>query len=331
MSLRILARRLLGRKGVFILRRVLSKTALLLGVLKPSPRPNCVTAMICSFNDPDWVKPSISTIADVVDEIVLVDSSTDNTPKLVVEEAQRHGVPVKLIRAPVGDLEEARNLGLRESTCRWILVWDLDFIARRELKKEITRLVETSDSRLGYLVYWPHINLCATPLHVCRRELHVEHWLYTWHPKARYVMAGVFEVLHAPLHAYKPIEIRKPLSLHLSYVRRPDRLAYKVIWWRYRSLFNSLARRGATAEELMEQAKKIALRDYGTSNLWEIGWKIAVNMARKLEVYDEAKYGEYPIELLEHIARLDWCIKLLEETSVLETYKEMVKRYRNPK
>lgn len=69
------------------------------------------------------------SIKDLVDEYIVVDSSTDNTPEIIKQVAREHGLNVKIYRIPWDDLVKARNIALKESSYKWILHWDGDFIA----------------------------------------------------------------------------------------------------------------------------------------------------------------------------------------------------------
>ena len=85
-ALRVIARRVLGRKGVFLLRNLLSESMYRLGFLKPATelnRAECISAMVLTYNDPDWLEPSLLSVKRLVDEYVIVDSSTDETTDIL--------------------------------------------------------------------------------------------------------------------------------------------------------------------------------------------------------------------------------------------------------
>ena len=39
--------------------------------------------MVITYNEEDWIEPSILSIKDLVDEYVIMDSSTDRTPDII--------------------------------------------------------------------------------------------------------------------------------------------------------------------------------------------------------------------------------------------------------
>jgi cellulose synthase/poly-beta-1,6-N-acetylglucosamine synthase-like glycosyltransferase len=120
-SLRTLARKILGRKGTFMLRNALSGVyTYFLRSPDHVRKERGVTAMVCTYNEEDWVDLSLLSIKDLVREIVVVDSSTDSTPEIIDELKCKYDLPVKLFRMEAGDLVTARNLVLKEATCKWI-------------------------------------------------------------------------------------------------------------------------------------------------------------------------------------------------------------------
>jgi len=308
MNLRILARRVLGRRGTFLLRNVVSELCYRLGIVSAvndfRERDECVSAMVCTCNDPDWLEPSLVSVRELVDEYVVVDSSTDETPRLLEEIRDRYGLRMTIVRTPPGDLVSARNTAIARARCRWILHWDSDFIATPRMIKVVRSVIESVRRDRHYLVYWPHINMCGDPLHLCPNPLHIEHWLFTWSRRLRYEWVGRYDSLIAPLTLYRVIFIREPLSIHLSYVRKPERLGFKHIWWRFREEFNALARRGASFEELMELARRKAREVYGVEDLGELGARLIRDMVSRLEPFDEERFGPLPEIYREMVLRI---------------------------
>lgn len=299
MSVRILIRRLIGRQGVFFIRNLLATISTSFGIVnaEKEDKENGITAMVCSFNEEEWIELSLLSIKDIVDEYLVIDSSTDKTPQ-ILERLREKGLPIRLYRMPPGDLVKARNFALQKAKYKWILMWDADFVATEKLVKTIKTLVESLDKRYYYLIYWPFIRFCGDIYHVCVPPLHIEHWLYTWSGKLKYVWIDKFESLIAPLHMYKVIYISEPLGYHFCYVRRPDRLYFKQIWWRYRKTIDELLR--TNPEKAIKFARQIALREYGTADLYEAGLRLIKELTKRMERYDERKYGPLPQNIVEY-------------------------------
>jgi len=249
-----------------------------------------VTAMVCTYNEEDWVDLSLLSIKDLVREIIVVDSSTDSTPVIINELRYTYGLPIKLFRMRAGDLVMARNLVLKEATSKWILHWDADFIARPELIEGVKKLINELDERRHYLVYWQMIRVCGDLQHVCKDPYHIEHWLFTWSPKLRYQWVDKYDSLIAPIYMYKAVYIPKPLGIHLAFVRRPDRLFIKYIWRRFRREADYYARKGLLDEFVRAKAREL----YGEDNLQDAGKKLVEEITSTLPRYDEVRFGKLP-------------------------------------
>ncbi len=299
-SLRRIARRILGRRGTFILRNLLSAIYYLFGSCENS-KPEGITAMVCTYNEEDWVDISLLSIKDLVDEYIVVDSSTDNTSQKILELKEKHKLPIRLYRIGAGDLVSARNLVLKEARYRWILLWDADFVATQRLVEKVRELTRQLPKDKCFLVYWKMVLLCGTPLHVCRNRYHVEHWMFTWSSKLRYKWLDSVESLFAPLYLYRVIYIDEPLGFHLSYVRSPKRLAMKMIWWRFKREADEFMRRGGSLEEF---ALKKARELYGMDSLEELGRRFIREMMEELPMCDEPICELIPRQVIERARKL---------------------------
>jgi len=302
LSPRAIARRLLGRRGTFLLRNIVSEIAFRIGYYEdPRSRPQGITAMVVSYNEEDWVEPSLISIKDLVDEYIVIDSSTDKTPEIIERIKNEYDLDIKFYRVPPGDLSELRNEVLRRSGFRWILHWDPDFVLFDESVEFIRSLTEKLDNRKHYLIYWPWINLCGDIKHLCRNPLHVEHWLFTYSRELVYRKVVINEVpfdsLIAPLRLYKTLYIDKVLGIHLAYVRRPARLALKILWTRYREEFWKALEKELSYEDYAKiKAKEI----YGTDDLEDLGRRLIMEMIKDLPEYK----GSYPSILRKYISSL---------------------------
>lgn len=299
-SWRVHARRILGRRGVFLLRNTLSEIYFTLGLYRGSDkegREEGVSAMVCTYNEEDWVVPSILSAKELVDEYVVVDSSTDST-LLLVEKLRDEGLNIKIYRSPPGSLSEARELAIRKATYRWILHLDADMVFFDWAPKYLRDYLSSLDNRKHYLVYWPWILLCGDLRHTCGPEpYHIEHWMFTYSSSLKYTDLYIdgkpWDHLIAPLKIYKARLVNKPLGLHLTGVRKPARIALKQLTYQYLHEFREAAKRGLSYEEM---AKKLALKLFGTDDLDAVGKKIIEDWIKTLPLYN----GEYPSVLKEY-------------------------------
>lgn len=292
LNLRAIARRILGRRGTFLLRNMVSEIAFRIGYYEdPRSRPQGITAMVITYNEEDWIEASLLSIKDLVDEYVIMDSSTDRTPEIVERVKNEHGLNIKLYKIPPGNIVGTRNEALRRSSYRWILVWDGDFVLYEDKVKFIRGLIENLNPRKHYLIYWVMIQLCGDLYHICENYMHIEHWLYTWSSRIRYTYLGTRDSLVSPINLYKALFIKEPLGLHIQ-ARSPRRTAIKHLWYVYREYFERTRR---NPEEI---AKELALRRYGTQDLEAIGKKIIEDTVKKLLEYK----GPYPSVLKRYLS-----------------------------
>lgn len=299
---------MLGRKGTFALRNTLSSIYYALGGLcNSSKKESGITAMVCTYNEEDWIDISLLSIRDLVDEYIVVDSSTDSTPQRVMMLKENYNLPIRFIRVKAGDLVYARNLVLKEAKYRWILHWDADFVATSKLIYRIRDLLKEVNDNRCYLVYWKMLKMCASPLYLCPDKYHIEHWMFTWSSKLHYKWLDHFDSLIAPIYLYRVIFIDEPLGIHLTDVRSPKRLAMKRIWWKYRKEADEYMRRGGTLEEF---ARMKAISDYGIDDLYELGRKMILETLKQLEKCNEDICKEIPITVLKRAEELGIPISL---------------------
>ncbi|MEM0051372.1 MAG: glycosyltransferase [Sulfolobales archaeon] len=295
----VLGRRLLGRRGTFLLRNFLAELNFMFGSYEdPRSRPFGVSAMVCTYNEEDWVVEALLSAKELVDEYVVVDSSTDRTPELVMK-LRDEGLNIRLYRIPPGDLVSARTLAIKEAKYRWILHLDADFIFYDWAPKYLRKYIEELDERKHYLIYWPWILICGDLRHKCSEEAyHIEHWLFTYSNTLKYkdliINGKPLDHLIVPLKLYKVIYINKALGLHLGGIRKPSRLAIKHLWWSFRDEYQEEVVRGVSPEEFFRRKAKEV---YGTEDLEEVGRKLINEMIKSLPLYS----GEYPSVLMKYL------------------------------
>jgi len=83
--IRIYARKILGRRGTFLLRNIVSDLFYYTGFGEKIDRPDGIAAVTISYNEEDWIRYSLLSIKDLVDEYIVMDSSNDRTPEIIRE------------------------------------------------------------------------------------------------------------------------------------------------------------------------------------------------------------------------------------------------------
>ncbi|ADL18477.1 glycosyl transferase family 2 [Acidilobus saccharovorans 345-15] len=281
------ARRIMGRRLTWAAYNAMATVARGLRLVDPSRegRPLGISATVIVYNDPDWLPLALEDAASVADEVLVVDSSDpwDETEQVLEDARSRLGVRVVRQYPPRG-YAEARELALRESRYRYILVWDSDFIAFEGLGRALRDFVEGEGRDRYVLLYWPFITLCGDLSHRCRADrLHEEHWAFTYSRRLRYLWDGRFEYLYAPPYYFRRRLSSSPMGLHLTGVRRPERVAVKRLM--PRADFYSIASTQGVGKA-MEAVRAEARRLYGTDDLREVGLRIMEEDARGRPCFD---------------------------------------------
>lgn len=307
-STSVLVRRILGRRGVFLLRNIVSGLTYYAGLYEyadSTSRGNGISALMCTYNEEDWVEAAVLSVKDLVDEYVVVDSSSDRTPMIVGELAEAHGLRVKLIKIPPGDFVAARITALKNSSYKWLMPLDADMVFYEYAASVIRDLIERLNPRRHYLIYWKYLLLCGDIYHLCSSNpYHVEHWLFTYSSKLTYKYLdygdAYFDTLIAPLRLYKPVFIDKVLGVHLTGIRSPEKLAIKHIRLRHRKELLEALSKGINVDEALG---RIAKQIYGVNSLRELGEKLLRETLEKLPRYNEGVFGPLPKTLTEYLKK----------------------------
>ncbi|MGQ9507618.1 MAG: hypothetical protein ACUVTB_07195 [Candidatus Bathycorpusculaceae bacterium] len=220
-----------------------------IGFVKPPPeRPNGISVMVRSCND-EWVGPSLRSIRDFADELIVVDASADDTPARIEEMAREEGLKVNLIHMDIpmgsymGDTETYvyhSSIGLRYARYRWVVNWDADFVAYTDGPNDIMRLKEfllELDPKIYYRVNIGFVYLFGDFFHTIRDGIRIrrEVFAFTWSPKVKYYDGGRFELMRFPLY-YRRLLIPQIYAVHLVAVKNAKYLLYRKYWTDWREL-----------------------------------------------------------------------------------------------
>jgi glycosyltransferase involved in cell wall biosynthesis len=176
-------------------------------------QPKAISAMVRIRNEEEFLHPSIKSIVEQVEEVVLIDHlSTDRTPQIIAALAAEHPRKIKAVQYPYevhkygadNDVHRRRffarysphmmanfyNWCLRQCTKSYVLKWDADMIATDGFYRALETFRQTDGKDV---LMFAGVNL---------------------HPDMRHLLAPVDGDVNDPL-------VR---TLHQSYVR-PDAVA----------------------------------------------------------------------------------------------------------
>ena len=292
-------RKILGKRGTKLVRSIVSTILTETSIVNSNreKKKEGISAMVISYNESDWIELSIKSISDIVDEFIVVDSSDDETVDILNKLSKEF--PMKIIRQPLLGAKIARETALKYVNYKYVLIFDPDFIGNDKLKIKIKEFLNNHyNDKYYYLVYWPWIALCGDLSHRCNYNYHVEHWLFTWSRKLKYLFDGKIDYLYSPLY-YKRIDLSyEPLGYHMASVKKPERVALNNLF-RKSFYFKILSEKGE--REAKKALEKVALENYGTSDLREIGLRIIKESIKNKPCFN---YTELPREILNRAKEL---------------------------
>jgi glycosyltransferase involved in cell wall biosynthesis len=122
--------------------RFLTSFAPVLGIVaKPETKPNGVTAVVRVRGDEEWIEPSLLSIRDFADEIIVLDNKASTKTLESLDQLKSHlGDLLKCETYHDLDIYQLSNLGLRKAQFRWVVRWDADFVAHTNGKGDIRNL-----------------------------------------------------------------------------------------------------------------------------------------------------------------------------------------------
>ena len=269
---------------------------------KPS-RKNGISVRITTKNEEEWISLNLQSLKDFADEIVIVDTSTDKTPKIIEKVASQYDLNLKLIRRESDQImdktkehTEHANITLKNTSFRWVLELGGDWIAKKSimnLKKEILSL----NPNIYHAISLPLVNLEGDIFHQRRdAKLSIQSRLHTYSSALIYKDRGRFEVLLIPLYykrSYKYVLRREYHIFHMDSVKNAKRLLFRQFWTDWREV-NNYDKFPMLDDYVAYRIKK----DWNIEDIEEAA-RYYVNeiLCKSLVPYDKNQFGDYP-ELL---------------------------------
>ena len=305
------------------LRKILSLAPAIGLAPHPSRRPRGISAIVRVKNEEEWIEPSLLSVEDAVDELIVVDNgSTDRTPEILARLRGALGSKLKLFFQPGLDHVDLSNFALAQAGYRWALKWDGDFVARTTGPYAIGHLRE----RILRLPEWRHVHVRLTCIelmgdlwHQCPGwELRHEPFVSVRSPALRFVR--VSRVLDGPPPGWPRIlrDPRAPFAIHFEDVEVP--LYYDVAQWHEPYFFHLQVKKPVRmylrdcwadwAENPSLQGRFASLEDYAVQRARRV-WNVstleeaaAAYMARVRDLlvpYAVERFGEHPAILTSHL------------------------------
>jgi glycosyltransferase involved in cell wall biosynthesis len=159
-----------------------------------------LSVSIITFNEQKNIARCINSVADIADEIVVVDSlSTDNTREICL------GLGVKFIEQPFLGYKEQKNFALDQVQHEFVLSLDADEALSPELLNSIKKIKADGFPASGYTMN--------------RRSWFCDNWIYHgyWYPDIKLRLAKRSKVSWQGINPHDKLEIEKNATVtHLD-------------------------------------------------------------------------------------------------------------------
>lgn len=306
---------------VFLARRVLSNLPELGVVAKPKHHKEGISAVVPVKNEARWIKPCILSFVNYVDEVIVVDSSSDETPAIVQSTADSNW-KVKHIQFCCGKqnaIAIARQIGLETASYKWILMLDADMVAK-DITVWINRLKSLNPNKY-YCIDLGRVNIEGDIYHQSKGLPFGSYAarFFTWSPDLQYMMKTYVEPrmhgwerfvtnpqedLKTATKGYEQVstsyngrcskrfplyyELRRwtePLIYHFN-IKSPKQILTRMFWEEYM---------GSSDKNLtLEQYAQHRVTEDWHMTMDEAEDKIISMMKDSLAPYDKNRFGELP-------------------------------------
>lgn len=169
-------------------------------------RKKGISAIIAIRNEP-WLEVSLLSIKDLVDEYIIVDSSTYDIIN-TLEKLKKKGLKIKYFKIK-NNYEKQVYTALKNSEYNWILRWDGDFIAYTKNKNSILRLkklINKLSPNCYYGIWLKIINLDFDLFHT-ERYFHSESYFFNY---SNYLLKGKPKLIRAIIKLIFKIKKKNP-------------------------------------------------------------------------------------------------------------------------
>ena len=243
-------------------------------------------------DEADWIEPSILSLQEFADEIIVVDNgSQDGTVEKIKLLRNKLTIPLSLYEEPSLSFTDLSNFVLEKTNYHWVMKWDGDFVAHTSGENNISGLREhllSLDSRRYYLIYLRLINLSGDLLHQDSREqVHIEEYIHTCSSKAVFIHTGTYEALSTPKF-YKVLFWYKPYIFHIN-VKPARKVLARCFWDSWLKLEN------LSQHPKFEDYVESRLPDAFGTHSWNEAQQACILKASEYYIrYNQDLFGPYP-------------------------------------
>ncbi len=227
------------------------------------PYADGISANILTKND-IWLRESIESIKDYVDEFVIIDSSDENYYKRnlkMFEELKLKNL--KHIRKEV-DIYTGRVLSHSMSQYRWILHWDGDMVALDSGDNDISILFNKvrniKGKRAYFEIFFPLAITGSSVDKLSSQGYQVEPWIYSNCDKFKWELKKLGKTGNASIERanfplfYRKLYLNTVYGMHLKYLFPLEKLIIKKV--QYYWMNPDIRKKYADFEEFLNHYKQ---------------------------------------------------------------------------
>jgi len=273
---------------------------------KPDFQQEGISFIVPVKDEERWIGASLESIKEVADEIIVIDSSVEDSTTEIVASMAENNSKIKHIRfyCPGPHAHAlACHIGLVNVSYKWVFKWDSDLIAKS------TETLQTWKNRLNklnkntyYVIDIPSILLCGDLKHQPKttQTQKPEAKIFTWSPELKWQLksneneqiTGDSIYGHRFPPWYKILQWNELYIFHCN-IKTPERMVIRQYWSDYMKYKDKHL-------NLKDYAKYRLQKDSHTT-LQEAMQTFKNNLAKTLIPYDEKTFGELPKILLAQV------------------------------
>ena len=283
-------------KNLHNIRRYLLPRTPKIGSKGLKEREEGISALMTIRNEP-WIEPSILSIQDFVDEVILVDASTKEVSKKVkriVKRLEKKGINIKYHHMEPSFKEQSIK-AIEMSTRKWLLRWDGDFIAYTSGEKQINKLKKITSKlsdKKHYTIIFNLIDLGSDFFHtssVQKGLFHREPYLFNYskdllnEKRALRKIKGLIKkfmgeipprLIQHPFPLYYSFKyIDEPFAMHLRKIKPSLRLKERKYYGVWSLLPKEEKEKYSNSFKKFVESKRIERRNINEKNIEKFNYE----------------------------------------------------------